>query len=390
MAATLECYSCGTRETFPTRRCSCGEPLWFAFPDSTEPGDADAGDGMWGSGARLPASRPGGFPGTVGGTPMYRADGLKGDVDSVWIKDETLNPTGSFKDRGSAVGAAWALEHGVERIGTVSHGNMARSIAATGAALDLEAVVLVPADIPQERLGHIGVYEPTLVRVEGEYGKLYEQSYGLESTLEGVFVNSDDPLRVAGQKTIAPEIMTHADPDAIVVPVSSGGNASAVWKGLQELHRADRIEALPRLYLIQAAACSPIADAYRDGRSTVEPVDPGETIAYSIANADPPSGNRALAAVNATDGAVVSVTDREIIDAQRRLNRRAGRRVEPASATTLAGLESLVASGDVDRDESVVLVLTGTGLTEPSTRTIEASPVSLDSLSARLPGLLAD
>ncbi len=390
MAGTLECYSCGTRETFPTRRCSCGEPLWFVYPDSTDPGAPGAGVGMWASGAPLPASRPGGFPGAVGNTPMYRADGVVNGTGSVLIKDETVNPTGSFKDRGTAVGAAWAVDRGMERIGTVSHGNMARSIAATGAALALEAVVLVPADIPQDRLGHIGVYGPTLVRVDGDYGSLYEQSYGLESTIEGLFVNSDDPLRIAGQKTIAVEIMAQSDPDAIVLPVSSGGNASAVWKGLRELRRADRIETFPRLYLVQAAACSPIADAYRAGRSRVDPVDPDETVAYSIANADPPSGTRALAAVEATDGAVVSVADDEIVDAQRRLSRRAGRRVEPASSTTLAGLESLLRSGDVDRDETVVLVMTGTGLLASTTEPAEPSAVSLDSLPARLPGFVAD
>lgn len=390
MGATLECYSCGARETFPTRRCSCGEPLWFVYPDSPVPDEPDASDGMWTSGAQLPAIGPDGFPGAVGGTPLYRADGVADGIGSVWIKDETVNPTGSFKDRGSAVGAAWAVEREMERIGTVSHGNMARSIAATGAALGLEAVVLVPADIPQDRLGHIGVYGPTLVRVDGDYGRLYEQSYGLESTIDGLFVNSDDPLRVAGQKTIATEIMARADPDAIVLPVSSGGNASAVWKGLRELHRAGQIGTIPRLYLVQAAACSPIADAYHAGRSTVDPVEPAETVAYSIANANPPSGNRALAAVEATDGAVLSVTDDEIIDAQRRLSRRAGRRVEPASATTLAGLDALAARGDVDQDEGVVLVMTGTGLTEPSAGRIEASTLPLDSLTDRLPALIAD
>lgn len=387
MTPSLECYSCAAHEAMPTRRCDCGEPLWFEVgaAEWPQPGDDR---GMWSYTDHLPAGQPPGFPGAIGGTPIYRADGLLDADCSVRLKDETANPTGSFKDRGSAVGAAWALDHDLPLIGTVSHGNMARSVAATAAAVGLVGVVLVPADIPEERLSHIGAYGPTIVRVQGDYADLYDRSYSLEPGIDGRFVNSDDPLRVAGQKTLAYEIARAAEPDAVVLPVSSGGNASAVWKGFRELDRAGRLDAVPRLYLVQADACSPIADAFQAGKPSVTPTPAGDTVAYSIANADPPSGNRALAAVRETGGAAVAVTDDEIREAQRLLRRRAGVRVEPASATTLAGLYSLVATGAVAESETVVLVMTGTGLTEPPEEDVEPPTVAIDELENELPRLL--
>jgi threonine synthase len=306
----------------------------------------------------------------------------------LWFKDETGLPTGTFKDRGSAVGVGWAIQHDLSRLATVSHGNMARSMAAMAAAADRECVVLVPADIPVERLSPISVYGSTVIQVDGAYGDLYERSIELEESIDGLFVNSDDPLRVAGQKTVAYEIIDQFRPDAIVLPVSSGGNASAVWKGLRELKRMGHLDDLPRMYLVQAEACSPIADAYCSNAAAVSPSDSGETVAYSIANRDPPSGNRALEAARETGGAVIAVTDSAILDAQDRLARDGGVRVEPAGATPLAGVESLAESGAITPEETVVLVLTGTGLTEQTTTASEVPTVALDALPQRLPELV--
>jgi threonine synthase len=150
-------------------------------------------------------------------------------------------------------------------------------------------------------------------------------------------------------------------PDALVVPVSSGGHASGTWQAVRALTDAGIIEEPPRLYFVQTAACAPIAEAYARGDETVTPVDARETVAYSIANANPPSGARALAAARATGGAVVAVDDDAIRHAGKQLAEVAGIAVEPASATTLAAVDELVADGELADDDDVVLVATGRG-----------------------------
>ncbi|WP_227357056.1 threonine synthase [Haladaptatus salinisoli] len=396
---TLVCYRCG-REAAAGARCECGEPLWtavdagdFSWPDSRQ-------RGMWRYADLLPAGPPPGVGSAAGGTPLFRAPRLDEYAGcALWVKDEGRNPTGSFKDRGSAVGVARALEAGDDWVGTVSHGNMAMSTAATAAGAGLDCLVLVPDDIPQERPAHIARYDPEIVRVEGDYGRLYDESFELRGVR---FVNSDTPDRVAGQKTTALEVCeafadsrpsrrsSRADseetdgrdaPDAIVAPVSSGGHASATWKGLRELREADLLDTVPRFYLVQAAACDPIARAYRSGAKEVTPVDGGETVAYSIANADPPSGNRALAAVRETGGAALSVSDDAILDAKRRFARRAGLSVEPASATTLAGIRRLSERGEIAPDDHVVAVATGTGFRERSDASATPREARMEDLS---------
>ena len=379
MTSRVECYDCGNTFAFPRARCPCGEPLWFETVHAPEPGVgrlAHFADS-------LPVEPRHGLAQAVGGTPLVRAPALDEYAGCrLSIKSETGNPTGSFKDRGSAVGVAWATRED-RPVGTVSHGNMAASMAAHAAAAGVDCTVLVPADISDGRLRRIAQYGPDVLRVDGDYGRLYRLSLEIGRDTGVAFVNSDTPLRVAGQKTVAFEILAESEPDAIVLPVSSGGHASAVWKGLLELEAAGRLDRLPRLLLVQAAACDPIARAFRDGRDRVDSVEPGETVAYSIANPDPPSGNRALAAVESTAGAVVSVDDEAILDARSRLARSAGMSVEPASATALAGLRKLGRTGSVSPDESVVLIATGTGRTTDH-GPVDVPTVPIDDLRERI------
>lgn len=364
----LACDSCGaTFADTGRKRCECGEPLWYVLDlDGSSIRTEERGLARYLD--FLPVDELQGLGTGVGETPLFEADRLTVDADyDLFLKDETVAPTGSFKDRGSAVGVAAALERGHDAVGTVSHGNMAMSMAATAASVGMECHVFVPEDIPEERLAYIGQYGPTVVTVEGDYGQLYDESVALETGRSIDFVNSDVPLRVAGQKTTGMEIVEAFDldgPDALVLPTSSGGHASAVWKGLRDLQAASLLEAFPRLYFVQAAACDPIATAFRDGADDVSPISKSETIAYSIANADPPSGNRALAAARATDGGVLSVSDEEILDAMDRLAKEAGICAEPAGATTLAGIDALSDRGEIGSGETVVGIITGTGFTE--------------------------
>jgi threonine synthase len=241
---------------------------------------------------------------------------------------------------------------------------MARSVAAHAASEGLDCVVCVPADVPVERLATIARHDPTVLRVDGDYGRLYGAALAAGREAGVAVINSDTPLRVAGQKTTGLEVLEHAAPDAVVMPVSSGGHASGVWKAVREATASGLVDRPPRLYLVQAAGCAPVAAAYARGDEAVTRVDPGETVAYSIANADPPSGTRALAAARETGGAVLAVDDESILDARSSVAERAGLFVETSCATPLAAARDLAERGEIGPDEEVVLVATGTGYTE--------------------------
>ncbi|WP_246998147.1 threonine synthase [Halosolutus gelatinilyticus] len=386
MNRRLRCYDCGTAyEVDDRKRCECGEPLWFdADTIEFEWPDSAWSAGMWRYADVLPVSDPVGLP--PGATPLVRADGLDEYAGcALYLKNEAQNPTGSFKDRGSAVGVGYALRTGRKWVGAVSHGNMALSTSAYAASAGLECAVFVPADTPKGRLELIARHDPRIFRVEGDYGTLYERTLSIDSDV--TFVNSDTPLRVAGQKTVAYEIVEQLQPDgpdAIVLPVSSGGQASAVWKAVRELEAAGLIDEPPRLYLVQAASCDPVATAYREDEPTVRPVTADETIAVSIANGDPPSGTRALAAARSTGGAVVSVSDDEIHEAMDRLSTGAGISVEPSSAVTLAGVRRLSRSNAIGADETAVLILTGSGYTERYDGEVRSRTIDLPSLDREL------
>lgn len=368
------CWDCGARTDDDRRvRCDCGEPLWLESDPDAIPGSwPPTAETMWELVPYLGVDAPTPPPGIAsgaGGTPLVRADRLDPEGGpGIYVKPEGQNPTGSFKDRGTAFGVAAMLTRGEDRIGTVSHGNMAASVAAHAASVGLDCTVLVPADIADERLAAIAAYGPRLLRVEGDYGKLYFESLEVGRAAGVRFLNSDAPLRVAGQATTALEAIAGFagreggdTPDALVMPVSSGGHASGAWQAVRTLEAAGLLNEAPRLYFVQAAACAPIAEAFERGDETVTPVEGGETVAYSIANANPPSGNRALAAARATGGGVLAVDDEAILDAKRRFAERAGLTVEPASATTLAAVDRLVERGALVSDEDVVLVATGRG-----------------------------
>ncbi|WP_198664628.1 threonine synthase [Halorubrum sp. 48-1-W] len=398
MAVALSCHRCERRYDDIRVRCDCGEPLWIDADPTTFAWDErrDA-SGMWRYETLLPTDRPDGVARAAGGTPLVRSPGLDDAAGGrVFVKDEGENPTGSYKDRGSAVAVPHAVAAGDDVVGTVSYGNMAISTAAHAASLDRECIVFVPEEISSVRLELIAQYEPTIVQVRGEYGALYEDALELSERLPISVLVSDAPTRISGYKTALFEIyesFAPDTPDVIALPASSGGFASGVWLGVRELERAGVIDEPPRLCLVQTAAADPITRAFEDGSTDPTPVPPeeaGETIAHSIGNPDPPSGGRALAAVRDTDGAVVSVTDDEIRAAQRQFAVEGGFCVEPASATPLAGVSRLAEQGDVSPEESVVLVPTGTGFKELGTggTDVTTETVHRAELSDRLESLL--
>lgn len=372
---TLEavCYRCGTRYGPDRARCDCGEPLWFEDDErSFEWGSPGKASGIWRYSEQLPVSTPEGIARSVGGTQLLRAAGLDDIAGArVYVKDEGQNPTGSYKDRGSAVAIPHALDQGAEVVGTVSYGNMAMSTAAHAASLERECIVLVPTDIPPGRLELIAQYGPTILQVGGDYGGLYEEALRLTEELPVAFLLSDAPGRISGYRTAVYEMyesLRPETPDAIVAPTSSGGLASGLWRGILDLQEAGVIDEPPRLYLVHPSASDPITRAFEEGRKEVTALTEADTtIAHSIGNPDPPSGTRALSAVRETGGTALSVSDDEIRTAQKRLARRSGICVEPAAATPLAGAARLRERGEFEASERVVLFATGTGFKEMGT-----------------------
>jgi threonine synthase len=317
----------------------------------------------------------------------------KFELPSVWAKDEMLNPTGSFKDRGTVVAVHRAKDSGVRKIGTVSTGNMGASTAAYGARAGMQVFVLAKEDTPREKLLSAGVHGAHLVQIRGDYGELFLKSYRVGSRHGIYFMNSTDPFRIEGYKIIGFEIYEQLRPRLphyIFVPVSSGGHLIGLMKAFIELSRAGIIPSLPVFIGVQAQGCSPIAQAFSSGRARVSRVAAPGSVAQSINNPSPPGGNLLLHMLREHDGAVTAVTDEEILTAQRILAREEGLFCLPASATVLAGMLKIRDEGRFRPDDRVVLVITGSGfknipvLEHQALSLHSATPASLDALIASL------
>lgn len=286
------------------------------------------------------------------------------DIGRLYLKNETMNPTWSFKDRGTMVGMQHAVELGFDKIGTVSSGNMATSVAAYGARAGLRTFVLVSSTIAAEKLAPIAIYGADLIMVDGDYGDLYFESLRVGAELGIYFINSDHPFRVEGSKTIAFELAEQLGfqmPDYLIVPTSAGGNLRGIDKGLREFHAAGLIDRMPKLICAQATGCSPIASAWEAGADQIRHFGPTQTIAHAIENPFPPSGNQALRLLQRNGGRAVMVTDQEIVAAQAEL---AGYGLfgQPASAVPIAAIRRLRQEGYLQPQDSVAAVITGSGL----------------------------
>jgi len=302
-----------------------------------------------------------------GRTPLLKLNniGEKYGLPTVFAKNEALNPTSSFKDRGTAVAIQKAVSKGIARIGTVSTGNMASSTAAYGAKAGLKTVVLVKEDTPIEKLLSISLHNPVLISVKGDYGELFYQSSRIGRKQNIYFMNSVDPFRIEGYKVTGFEIFLQLDskvPDYIFIPVSSGGHLIGLMRAFLDLRQTGMIQKLPVFIGIQARGCAPIAKAYRRGKSRVDRIRKAVTIAHAISNPDPPGGNIALNLIQTHGGMILDVSDEEILNAQRILAEKEGIFCLPASATTLAGLLKLSGMRSLKFTDQVVLIITGSGL----------------------------
>ncbi len=305
----------------------------------------------------------------VGYTPFYAAPRLATDlgVAAAWLKDDGLNPTGSLKDRASALVVAKAMEAGVKVVSTASTGNAAAALAGVAASVAMETVIFVPAAAPEAKIAQLLVYGAQVVLVEDSYDVAFDLCYDL-CVSEGWYCRNTgiNPFTVEGKKTVAYEIAEQMNwdvPDVIVVSVGDGNIIAGVHKGFSDLHELGWIERIPRLIGVQAEGSSPLVDAWQRGISAAEmqPVD-AHTIADSISAGLPRDRSRALRAVRETHGALIAVPDDAIIASIPQLARLTGVFAEPAAAAVYAGAHRAVKLGLIHNEERVALISTGSGL----------------------------
>ena len=340
-------------EGLASARVKPGRHLWERFADF------------------LPVAIDGDLTLGEGDTPLLPAGKALSEftgIGRLLLKNETMNPTWSFKDRGSLTTIAMARQMGESVTATISTGNMGNSIAAYGARAGIRAVVFVPHYAPQEKIRAMAIHGATVVKVSApDYSLMKREILGLAAGLNLRIVSGNGPIRTEGYKLEAFEMYEQLEgrvPGFIAVPTSACGHIRGIFKGYRELREAGLTDRLPRMIVIQAANVNPVVSAIRDGRDRVSPVA-GQTIAEAITSGDPPGGDEIVLKAKQHGWLAEDVTEEEILDAQRRLAG-AGFFVEPAAATSLAAVKKLRAAGKIGEEDSVVLMLTGSGLKDMS------------------------
>ncbi|MEE9177615.1 MAG: threonine synthase [Acidimicrobiia bacterium] len=376
---SLTCRECArTFDPGPLYFCEwCFGPLEVTYDydriaEVTTREDIEKGPpSLWRYANLLPVSRSATADLGAGLTPLIRADRLAKELglSDLWIKNDSLNPTNSFKDRPVTVALSKAVEFGFKTVACASTGNLANSVAAHAAHAGLDSYVFVPHDIEPAKI----VAAATLgnvVEVEGNYDEINRLCVELHDIYEWGFANINlRPYYAEGSKTIAFETAEQLGwelPDHVIVPVASGALLTKVKKGFDELVRIGLVSenSQVRVSGAQAEGCSPVAVAFEGGSEDIRPQKP-DTIAKSLAIGDPADGYYALRAVRKSGGAVTAVTDEEIISAIRLLARTEGIFTEPAGGVTIASLIKLTSQGVVDTSERVVAYVTGHGLKTP-------------------------
>ncbi len=363
------CTMCGKEYLGEHFRCSCGEPLELIMQKKKAVNISWKKTGILESFSDLLPELKDFNSLSLGEglTPLTKIEHAMTDGLELFIKNEAINPTWSFKDRGSYLAVLDAINKGYKHIGTVSTGNMAASVAAYGMRAGLKTTILVSDSIPEEKISPIAIYGPRILKVKGDYDRLYFGSLELGRKKNIYFANSDIPMRVEGSKTIAFEIFLQLEgrvPDFVIVPTSSGGNVRGIEKGFRELKACGLSRSIPRLIVAQALGCCPIHQAFSSNDNQIEKFTHAHTIAHAIENPFPPSGNAVLRMLKENQGITVAVNEDEILTAQRQLAKR-GLFGQPASAVAFASISKLRKAIDVKR-AIVVAVLTGSGLKYPA------------------------
>jgi len=297
-------------------------------------------------------------------------------VGELGLKLDYLNPTGSFKDRGTTVSVSRLRELGVKSVIEDSSGNAGSSLAAYCAGANIGCTFYVPAYTATEKLIQAQVYGAKIVRVPGSRTDVARAAEHVWRET-GIHYASHNlsPFFFDGVKTLANEIAEALDwqvPDHIVFPVGGGALMGGTWKGLEELMSLGWINEIPKLHCVQSDACMPIVEAFQNQTESISPALEKETIARGIRISNPASGSQDLKTIKRTGGSPIPVSDREILMHQRLLAKMEGIFVEPTSSAALAGLEKLLERGIISKDESVIVSLTGFGLKDTKSVATEA------------------
>jgi threonine synthase len=377
-AVALKCKECGERYPIAaTHVCeSCFGPLEVEYDFSNlNPlalkATIEAGPkNLWRYAPLLPAKPFARSMEGVGFTPLQRAYNLGAELglDELYVKNDALNPTHSFKDRVVAVAIAKAIEFGFDTIACASTGNLAGAVAAAGTRAGLKTYVFIPSNIEPGKILQASIYGATIVPIDGTYDDVNRLASQVADEYGWAFVNINmRPFYSEGSRTLAYETAEQLGwrlPDHVVIPIASGSLYTKITKGFEELIKIGLVQdqTLPAISGAQAEGCNPVAAAFAGGSGEIFPVKQPTTIAHSLAIGSPADGYYSLKVAQRTGGTIEQVTDEEILDSVRLLARTEGIFTEPAGGVTLATLRKLARQGKIGRDEVTVLYITGNGL----------------------------
>ncbi|GAA1572375.1 threonine synthase [Kribbella hippodromi] len=371
----LSCRACGAKSPLgPFYACmECFGPLevGYEYPAITREQIEAGPKNIWRYQPLLPVPVDvASFPNTEPGyTRLVDAQNLARELGlrKLWVKDDSGNPTHSFKDRVVASALSATRELGMKVFACPSTGNLANAVAAAAARAGIRSVVFIPHDLERPKVITTAVYGGTLVAVEGNYDDVNKLASEIAGEEEGwAFVNVNvRPYYSEGSKTLAFEIAEQLGwrlPQQIVVPVASGSQLTKIDKGFTELGKLGLVDATDyKVYGAQATGCSPVAQAFRDGHDVVKPVKP-DTIAKSLAIGNPADGPYVLDVARRTGGAIEDVSDEEVVEGIQLLARTEGIFAETAGGVTVATLKKLIATGQLDPEAETVIINSGDGL----------------------------
>ncbi len=318
------------------------------------------------------------IPIQIGHSPLYKASRLESllNIDNIYIKDEGRNPTASLKDRASAIGVHKALELDKEIICAASTGNAASSLSGFAACMGLKNYIFVPHTIPEGKLAQLLVFGSQVILVDGDYDQAFD--FCIEAVNHFGWYNRScaiNPYLVDGKKTVAFEIIEQLNfkvPDKVIMSVGDGCSISGAWKGFKEFYELGLIDQLPVMVSVQAEGSNPVNRAYRNKNREFDYITP-KTIADSISVGIPRNGYKALNTLNESKGRAIDVSDDDILQAMTVLARHTGVFGEPAGVTCFAGLLKLVKEGAIRKDETVALIVSGSGLKDVKSATMAVS-----------------
>ena len=390
--AALRCKECS--RTFPVSAFNvcdfCFGPLevvydFEAIADIASRERIQAGPpSLWRYQDFLPAEYNPAVDINAGFTPLIRSRGLaeRLGLDELWIKNDSVNPSYSFKDRVVAVAAAKAIELGFDTLACASTGNLACSVAAHAARAGMTAYVFIPSDLEHGKVLGAAIYNPTMIAVDGSYDDVNRLCSELADQYSWAFVNINvRPFYAEGSKTLGYEVAEQLGwraPKHAVAPSASGAMFTKIHQGLKEFEQTGIIGLVEtRMHCAQARGCSPISTAYEEERFVIRPVKPA-TIAKSLGIGNPADGYYALKTVEASEGSAVIAEEHEVAEGIKLLAQTEGIFTEGAGGVAVAGLKRLVERGVIRRDESTVVYITGNGLKTTEIVSDVVNPITIE------------